>query len=913
MDPYRLPSNVRPTNYQLVLRTDLEKLVFEGTVKVSVDVRETTLQIVLNSDGLSLGDASVFCAQTKEYQVGLHPEIDPATKRASFSLDFPLAAGSTAEFKVSFSGTISTTGTGFLRNSFNHQGQNQNYAVTFLEPAFARMVFPCWDEPALKATFDIVMVSRIGTVNLSNMPVTSEEPSDVDYETMFPALDKDSGKSWKVTRFQRTPVMATYTLAMANGPFEFVESSVTSRSGKEVALRVYATPDLSHQLKFSLQLKARVLPVCEELLGEYPLPKLDTLIAVGYTGAMENWGLIIGTASDVALDPGHLNFKAKMKVAMNMSHEIAHMWFGNLTTMAWWNDLQAVSFLFNYTGFATLMGSVIIPVPPWALYPEFRPNSEFIKVHLFMAMSLDAKVSTHPIQVECPDVDRAPQIFDVLSYSKAASVLRMLANYVGEKRFFHGVMLYLKEHQYSNAESGDLWRSLSKTTGLDIENIVDNWITRVGFPMLTVTETPTGVHIRQDRFLETGLPQPENETNIIWKIPLSIVTVDSTGQAATNYTLMEQREQYFELDTKKPLKLNAGTTGLYRVRYTPDRMLKIAKEATKASSCFTSDDKTGLVMDATALSKAGLTGISSLLELIDVLRDDTEYHVWSSIAASLSLLSSVWWEDKQVTQSLDAFIRKLFTPIVERLGYESTRDEDANLIQLRITAVNMAIGAKDPKVIAELRRRFDHFLSTGEDSQIPADLESPTYNCAVRFGGVTEYEAVLAIHENPKTPSTGESARIALGQTQIPALLDRTMALVLNGSIGQDSRHLLEGLVANFKSRRLVSEFFMDNFTAIYQRYSEGFWLKYLFEVVFSDLTTEEDVQTIEGFFRSQDTSKYDLALAQALDAIRGCILFIERATLELREWLDRPKLSLLERLEEATIDVIAEHYDLVK
>lgn len=511
---YRLPTNVRPTHYDLTIKTDLEKLEFEGFAKISLDVLQETSSIVLNTADLELGKASIYSDALKIEQEQYEESVDTASERITYIFSTVLPAGSKAELKVGFSGKLTGSMTGYYKSMYEVDGKQKAYALTQFEPTAARRAFPCWDEPLLKATFGITLISRADTTSLSNMPALSEMVYSPEAEkpNEHPALANllsSLDDTWKITEFQSTPPMSSYIVAFANGHFEYLEKSVIMPlSGKTIPLRVYATADVIHQGQFALDVKADVLPLYEKVFDvEYPLPKLDTLVATDFdAGAMENWGLITGRTNAFLLDPGKADLQAKKWVAMVQSHEVAHMWFGNITTMEWWD------YLYLNEGFATLMGEVIIADK---VFPEWKVDSEFISSHLNKALSLDAKLSSHPIEVECPDANHINQIFDSLSYSKAASVLRMLSNYVGEDLFLKGVSLYLKKKLYANSVTNDLWEGIGTATGIDVIRLMDNWISKIGFPVLTVTETETGIKVRQDRFLETGPPESkDNET--IW-------------------------------------------------------------------------------------------------------------------------------------------------------------------------------------------------------------------------------------------------------------------------------------------------------------------------------------------------------------------------------------------------------------
>jgi len=318
------------------------------------------------------------------------------------------------------------------------------------------------------------MISRSDTVNLSNMPAKSEDIFDPNAgrsdDTVTWLSDKlgslglaqDESEKWKITRFAKSPPMSTYLVAFANGRFEYLESSYTSPlSGKMRPLRAYATKDMIDKMRWALYVKEKALPLYEKVFDiEYPLPKLDTLAAHDFdTGAMENWGLIAGGTSCFALDPDSEDLRTKKEIASVQCHEVAHMWFGNITTMEWWDNL------YLNEGFATLMGEVIILDK---IFPEWKLHSAFITEHHKWALDADDNLSSHPVEVECPDAEMVNQIFDDLSYSKAASVLRMLLSYVGEEKFLKGVSIYLKKHLFASSVTRDLLEGIQEASGKDV-------------------------------------------------------------------------------------------------------------------------------------------------------------------------------------------------------------------------------------------------------------------------------------------------------------------------------------------------------------------------------------------------------------------------------------------------------------
>ncbi|KAF9050721.1 leucyl aminopeptidase [Hymenopellis radicata] len=891
LDPNRLPLNVKPTHYDVTVKTDLEKLTFEGFTKISLDVKEDTLSIVLNCAGLSFQEVSLTSEAALTEQKPSQQSIEG--DRLFLTFDSLIPANSKAELKIGpYSAPLGDSLTGYYRSSYQKDGKPNYYALTQFEAIDARRAFPCWDEPLLKATFAITMISRSDSVNLSNMPAYSEKVyapgSEEALEKNIPSL-KALDSSWKITQFETTPPMSTYLVAYANGPFKYLEDSVKMPSGKDIALKIYTTPELLHQAQFALDVKKKVLPLYEEIFDvEFPLPKLDTLVVLSHdfasswsTGAMENWGLITGRTTAFLLDPKTTDTNAKKNVFTTQSHEVAHMWFGNITTMEWWD------YLYLNEGFATLMGEVIVA---GIVFPEFKPKADFISDHLNAALALDAKPSSHPIEVQCPNADSINQIFDSLSYSKAGSgeskFLRMLSDYVGEDRFLKGVSIYLKSKLYGNGVTEDLWKGISAATGQDIVRLMENWINKIGFPVITVSESENGIEVRQDRFMETGIAEPE-ENKTIWNVPLNILSVDNSGKSTIDRSaLLEERSKSFIVDTSKPFKLNGGTAGVYRVLYTPERLSKIGVEAAKPDSCFSVEDRMGLVYDSMALSKAGLQKLSSALNLIDNLRNEKEFLILDAISGNLAGLVSTWWEYPEIVDNLNALRRSLFVPLVDKLGYDFPDSEPTDITRLRSCVVGEAAAAKDEGVIKELRARFDHFKSTGDESKIPAGLQRVIYGTAVKYGGREEYDSVKQLVESVRTPTSKLAAMIALGQTQDPALIQETFDYLLTSSRDQDFVYYLRGLSSNFQSRRQTAQFFRDNYAQIYKRFEQNSMLKYLVSGSFSGLSTQKDYDETKSFFQDKDVSKFNLSLAQTLDTIGARIAYLERSSDDLGGWL---------------------------
>lgn len=647
------------------------------------------------------------------------------------------------------------------------------------------------------------MIGREAETLLSNMPETSSKPwkpaANASPENVFAdsyelgsLLDagKTEGKTessgssgnWKVAKFETSPKMSTYLVAFACGEFAVLESEHKSKlSGKTVPLRIFVTKNQIKQAQFGLDIKKWALPVYEEVFDiPYALPKLDTLVAHDFdAGAMENWGLITGRTTAYLYDPEKSSLAAKKRVATVQCHELAHMWFGDIVTMKWWDNLWLNE------AFATLMGELVIPDRIW---PEWKVRSEFLNSHLSAALALDSQRSSHPIEVDCPDANEINQIFDSISYSKGASVLRMISAVVGEEKFLKGVSIYLKKHLYGNAETKDLWAGVAEASGLDVAEIMANWTLKVGFPVVSVEELGNGkVKVEQHRFLSTGDVKPE-EDETIWYIPLEVKTIAGGKASVDHKAVLSDRSTEVDIGNADVFKLNAETVGVYRVSYSPERLAKLGSQASQ----FSVEDRVGLVSDATTLARAGYAKTSGSLSLVNELgKSETEFLPWSQIGQALAKLDAAWWEQPEdVRDAIKKLRVALFRPIVDKMGYDHGPNDAPDVKELRELAVSSAASAEDADVLAELKARFQPFLENGDDSRIPPDLQRSIYVNAVRHGGVAEYEKILATYNKPPNPSTKVDAMWALCAAKQDDLIDRTFKMLSDGSVKDQDTYI---------------------------------------------------------------------------------------------------------------------------
>lgn len=600
-----------------------------------------------------------------------------------------LPVSARATLTIRFSGIINNEMAGFYRSKYKPPAgttpaasvarDDEFYYMTStqFEACDARRAFPCFDEPNLKATFSLSLEIPSDQVALSNMPVQSTT------EGSQPGLT--------VVTFEPTPVMSTYLLAWAVGDFEYVEAFTERRygGGKRLPVRVYTTRGLKEQGRWALEHAAKIVDYFSDVFGiEYPLPKADLLAVHEFThGAMENWGLVTYRTTAVLFDEATSEARYKNRVAYVVAHELAHQWFGNLVTMDWWDELWLNE------GFATWVGWLATD----HLHPDWHVWAQFVDEGMENAFKLDGVRASHAIHVPVADALDVNQIFDHISYLKGCAVIRMLASHLGVPTFLKGVSAYLKAHAYGNAKTADLWAALSEASGADVAALMDAWISKMGFPVLRVSEDAAKgtVHVSQGRFLSTGdVTAADDQT--LWWVPLAVRGLKTAPSAAAVTNLvMDSRDATVE---NVPLAaagkdddfyvINGAATGFYRVAYPSDRLAKLGRQLDR----LTIEERISIQGGALALSYSGDASTTDLFEFLRGFADKEEdATVWCSVLGTLASVRSLFADDAEIKEGLRRFTLRLVERQVTKIGWQEGKDEDYLTGQLRKRLLTTAV------------------------------------------------------------------------------------------------------------------------------------------------------------------------------------------------------------------------------
>uniref|UniRef100_A0A8C6LZL3 Puromycin-sensitive aminopeptidase n=1 Tax=Nothobranchius furzeri TaxID=105023 RepID=A0A8C6LZL3_NOTFU len=547
----RLPTDVYPVNYGLCLKPDLIDFTFEGKLEALVEVTQSTNQIVMNCADIDIITAS-FAPEGGDEINATGFNYQNEDEKVTLSFPTALQKGS-GMLKIDFVGELNDKMKGFYRSKYTTPAGEVRYAaVTQFEATDARRAFPCWDEPAIKATFDITLIVPKDRVALSNMNVIDKKPYPEDENLVE-------------VKFAPTPIMSTYLVAFVIGEYHHVES----QSSDGVTVRVYTPVGKAEQGKFALEVATKTLPFYKDYFSvPYPLPKIDLIAIADFAaGAMENWGLVTYRETALLIDPKNSCSSSKQWVALVVGHELAHQWFGNLVTMEWWTHLWLNE------GFASWIEYLCVD----HCFPEYDIWTQFVSADYTRALDLDALDSSHPIEVDVGHPSEVDEIFDAISYSKGASVIRMLHNYIGDEDFRKGMNAYLLKFQHKNASTEDLWSCLEQASGKPIAAVMGSWTKQMGFPIIAVDEEQVSddrvLKISQKKFCASGLHDGEDCPS--WMVPISICT--SNDPTCTKLKLLlEKPETSVTVRGVGPdqwIKVNPGTVGFYRIQYSSS-MLK---------------------------------------------------------------------------------------------------------------------------------------------------------------------------------------------------------------------------------------------------------------------------------------------------------------------------------------------------
>ncbi|KXV70905.1 aminopeptidase [Acetobacter cerevisiae] len=751
----QLPKTVVPVSYGINISTDIDNLKLTGQETIQVDVRTPTEDVTLNQAGLHLAGAVL--------DNGVKATITQDDTAETATLHFPAKVSKGAHtLVITYSGPILKTPNGIYVDDYTApSGETKRMLVTQFEVADARRMFPGWDEPAFKATFQLNVTLPKEAVAVSNMPVTQSTPE---------------GTSQKRVSFATTPRMSTYLLALVAGDMKSVQGQADG-----TPLAVYAPSGLEGQGEYALHASEKILPYYNSYFGvKYPLPKMDMVAIPGnyQAGAMENWGLLTYIDNVLLFDPKNSTPRTRELIYEVVAHEMAHQWSGDLVTMGWWDNIWLNE------GFASWMEIKATDKmnPDWDIWPRQHETRE-------ETMGTDALPSTHPIQQTIHNVSEANSAFDSISYGKGELVIRMLEGWLGEDHFRDGMRLYMKSHAYSSSTSQDLWQALSKTSGLDVGPVARSFTEQPGIPLVNVASAckagKTVYTLTQSRFTIHD-PHPAAQT---WMVP---VVAGGPGLATQKLVLGKAPQTLSVAGCDAPLKLNLGESGYYRVQYSAPAFASLLKNAPH----FAPVDRANLLGDQFALFRSGQAPLSAYMDLANSLLSAQE----SDIAVLEEIIGRFETLDQYLKGSPDraafrAYARKQLAPVLARLGWDQKVDENVLDTMLRPSVISVLGRFEDPAVVTEADKRFARWQA--DPASLKPDLVGVVARIAMTHADEKTYAAMA--EKVRTTQATEVKLRLfnALAAATNPALIEKNVALAYSGAIPNGRIAMALGRVAD--------------------------------------------------------------------------------------------------------------------
>jgi aminopeptidase N len=853
----RLPAGVRPEHYSLTLTPDLRAATFssEETIDVILDAPSKTVTLnaaqikflrVESRSGGASQVASVFLDESKE--------------QATFTFAEELPAGKVS-LAIQYTGILNDK----LRGFYLSKTKTRNYAVTQFEPTDARRAYPSFDEPALKATYDVTLVVDSGDTAISNTNIISDQPGPI------------AGKH--TLRFATTPKMSTYLVAFLVGDFKCSEGKSDG-----VPIRACSTPDKVELTKFALESAKYVLHYYNDYFGiKYPMPKLDMVALPDFeAGAMENFGCITYRETDLLVDSKTGAVPAKKRVAVVVAHEMAHQWFGDMVTMQWWDNLWLNE------GFATWMQTK--PLAEWK--PEWNYPQDDAQ-DLDQTLNLDSQKTTRTIRATANTPDEINEMFDGIAYGKAGAVIGMVEHYIGKEAFRQGVHNYLQAHLYANATAEDFWNAQTANSHLPVDKIMSSFVTHPGVPLLTLSERQaSGVPVSQSRFFlfapataehmgTDGAAHPEQD----WTVPVCLKTSD---KPICRLLTPEDSSIPLPMDVAMPmLYANAGAKGYYRTLYTPQQYKAIVA---KAETALTPPERIGLLGDRWALVRSGQAAVGGYLDLVLALKQDPNGAVLDLVHQQLQKVDADIATDED-RMEFAAVVRRQFGPVYVALG-SPVKGEPYDRQQLRGTLFEMLGAAGDPAVLAEAQQLTARVFAVDnkKDRTLDSTLSDSAVLVSARNGDAALYDKVLALSRNSGDPGEKTDALRMLGRFRDPALVTRTLDYLVSGEVrNQDTWIVLVALLRDRSTRDQTWDYMQKNWDKVHAQLTVSSGA----EVVRAtgNFCTVARRDEVINFFATHKIEASERTLAKAVDSINDCIQLRSSQEPDFKTWLQsQPK-----------------------
>ena len=824
--------------YDIVINTVKSDDNYTASVEIIFNIDEQTKEIELDSKELKIIKCD-FYSESHENQPSLN--FKSKNNKLVINSSSKFEKEENVKLRIEFEGKIADDLKGIYASKYlSNSGKEEKLISTQFEPTDARNAFPCIDEPNYKAKFNLTLIIHSNLTAISNMPIEKT---------------KNLNEKETQIKFQETPIMSTYLLFFAIGKIK----SKQLKTNNNILIRVWATNEQEKFSDFALETSEKLLDYFESYFGtKYPLPKLDHIAIPDFAaGAMENWGCISYRETALLVDPEKSSIQTKQLVAAIIAHEMAHMWFGDLVTMDWWNDLWLNE------SFASWMGDKAIS----NLYPEWDVWTKFLLDDTNRAFELDALDSSHPIEQEVKNPDEIGQLFDAISYSKGASLIRMLENYIGEEKFKKGIQQYIVKHQYKNTITNDLWNALSKSSNKDIKTLMEQWTTKSGFPLILVSEENDKIKISQEKFSYN----PENNDQSEWIVPIKYNSLINNTKSKQTH-LLETKEDFIQ--NKNITIMNTDSSGFYKTSYSNELFTKISNLLTDNINNFSNEERLGLISDYYTLLKSSKIDPGKYLDLIKTLNKENNPYIWKYICGSLKSIDSKLY-NTDLYSKYYSFASEIFNNISIDLEWnlDKTPSETDQIMIATLIDSACYFGIEDLK---NKSSQIFKEISFNSNDEIHPNLKRPLLFSVAYNGESNDFDKIWELYLNSNSQ---EEKSLYLGSLTQFKNIDKIKFLLNQVTTKNIRKHdiasVLIGVANNNLALPTAWEYLKKNWSKILNISGDGFQLNYIVSLP-SYFQSKDKYEEVENYYSENPVDAASMSMNQTLEKIQNNIFWID-------------------------------------
>ncbi|XP_067993542.1 glutamyl aminopeptidase [Melanerpes formicivorus] len=857
---FRLPTYVKPVHYDLQVKPEMEKDIYTGTVSIHIvlensvnalwlhlrETKITEMPTLQKSSGQQIALNDCFEYQAQEYIVmKTETELSVTDENDPYILT------------LKFQGWLNGSLVGFYRTTYNESGVIKSIAATDHEPTDARKSFPCFDEPNKKATYNISIIHQDAYEALSNMPVQRTEQLD---------------GGWTQTIFEKTVPMSTYLVCFAVHQFTYIEK--ISASGKP--LRVYAQPQQIHTAEYAVNVTKLVFDFFEEYFNmSYSLPKLDKIAIPDFgTGAMENWGLVTYRETNLLYDPDESATSNKQRVVTVISHELVHQWFGNIVTMDWWDDLwlnEGFASYFEYLG-------ANVSEPDWQMLDQVLTED------MLPVMEDDSLLSSHPIISEVSSPAEITSVFDAISYSKGASILRMIRDWITPELFQKGCQAYLKKYHFQNAKTDQFWEALEEASNKPVKEVMDTWTRQMGYPVL---EMGSNSIFTQKRFLldpNANASYPTSDFGYKWNIPVKWRLGDTTDYVF--YNISDSAGIEISSPTDTFVNVNPEHIGFFRVNYDSQNWNRLSNLLVNNYKSLSAADRAGILDDAFSLARAGLVDYAVPLQLTRYLTNETDYLPWHRVISAVTYLANMLEDDQNLYPQFQKYFLQQVKPIVDQLLWNDSGDHLERL--LRASVLDFACSMGDPESLNNASVLFEDWL---RGNNVPVNLRLLVYRYGMQnSGNESSWNYMFEKYQETSLAQEKEKLLYGLASVKNITLLDRYLKSINDTNLikSQDVFTVLRYIASNVYGKTMAWDWIRLNWQDLVDRFTINDRNLGRIVTITQNFNTELQLWQMENFFEKYpNAGAGQSSRSQSIEQVEINIEWLKSNKEEIQRWLE--------------------------